>query len=198
MKLSEKKRLALIEAAQQEFIEFGFSSANMDRICERAGTSKRTLYRHFESKDLLFLESIKVVLQLQNARLKLEYSPNIEVATQLRDYLHVKLNSIYEDFGLPLARMVISEFIRIPELAEMYMHQLHSQDELLKAWFERAIADGKLKPFDPLLMSNMLMHLLKGQFLWPQLVANQNVPNFQQREKMIEEILTLFLDGYKT
>ncbi|MGR5470249.1 TetR/AcrR family transcriptional regulator, partial [Vibrio astriarenae] len=63
MKLSEKKRLALIEAAQQEFIEYGFTCANMDRVCGRAATSKRTLYRHFESKDVLFIESIRAVLE---------------------------------------------------------------------------------------------------------------------------------------
>ncbi|RND27351.1 TetR/AcrR family transcriptional regulator, partial [Vibrio cholerae] len=53
MKLSEQKRLALIEAAKEEFTQFGFHAANMDRVCERAGTSKRTLYRHFTSKELL-------------------------------------------------------------------------------------------------------------------------------------------------
>lgn len=35
MKLSEQKRLALIEAAKEEFTQFGFHAANMDRVCER-------------------------------------------------------------------------------------------------------------------------------------------------------------------
>ncbi|MEF1339144.1 helix-turn-helix domain-containing protein, partial [Vibrio rotiferianus] len=84
MKLSEKKRIALIEAAQQEFIEHGFSGANMDRVCERAGTSKRTLYRHFESKDVLFIESIQAVMEIQRARLQFQYSPEESIEAQLR------------------------------------------------------------------------------------------------------------------
>ena len=197
MKLSEKKRIALIEAAQQEFIEHGFSGANMDRVCERAGTSKRTLYRHFESKDVLFIESIQAVMEIQRARLQFQYSPEESIEAQLRTYLLAKLDSMYEDFGLPLAKMVISEFMRTPKLVENYLHQLQSQDEQLEKWFSEAIDDQKIKNLNPAMMSNMLMCLLKGNFLWPQLIANHKVPNLEQRKKSIEDILTLFLDGYR-
>ncbi|WP_411063017.1 TetR/AcrR family transcriptional regulator [Vibrio rotiferianus] len=197
MKLSEKKRIALIEAAQQEFIAHGFSGANMDRVCERAGTSKRTLYRHFESKDVLFIESIQAVMEIQRARLQFQYSPEESIEAQLRTYLLAKLDSMYEDFGLPLAKMVISEFMRTPELVENYLHQLQSQDEQLEKWFSEAIDDQKIKNLNPAMMSNMLMCLLKGNFLWPQLIANHKVPNLEQRKKSIEDILTLFLDGYR-
>ncbi|AWG81740.1 TetR/AcrR family transcriptional regulator [Vibrio parahaemolyticus] len=197
MKLSEKKRIALIEAAQQEFIEHGFSGANMDRVCERAGTSKRTLYRHFESKDVLFIESIQAVMEIQRARLQFQYSPEKCIEAQLRTYLLAKIDSMYEDFGLPLAKMVISEFMRTPEFVENYLHQLQSQDEQLEKWFSEAIKDQKVKNLNPAMMSNMLMCLLKGNFLWPQLIANHKVPNLEQRKKSIEDILTLFLDGYR-
>ncbi|EGQ8524464.1 TPA: TetR/AcrR family transcriptional regulator [Vibrio parahaemolyticus] len=197
MKLSEKKRIALIEAAQQEFIEHGFSGANMDRVCERAGTSKRTLYRHFESKDVLFIESIQAVMEIQRARLQFQYSPEKCIEAQLRTYLLAKIDSMYEDFGLPLAKMVISEFMRTPEFVENYLHQLQSQDEQLEKWFSEAIKDQKVKNLNPAMMSDMLMCLLKGNFLWPQLIANHKVPNLEQRKKSIEDILTLFLDGYR-
>ena len=197
MKLSEKKHIALIKAAQKEFIEHGFSGANMDRVCESAGTSKRTLYRHFESKDVLFIESIQTVMETQRARLQLKYSKSEDIEIQLKTYLLAKLDSMYEDFGLPLAKMVISEFMRTPELAENYMKQLQHQDELLDKWFAEAIADNKIKALEPEVMSNMLMCLLKGNCLWPQLVANRSIPNLEQRNKIVEDILTLFLDGYR-
>ncbi|MDN4696419.1 TetR/AcrR family transcriptional regulator [Vibrio parahaemolyticus] len=189
--------MALIEAAQQEFIEHGFSGANMDRVCERAGTSKRTLYRHFESKDVLFIESIQAVMEIQRARLQFQYSPEKCIEAQLRTYLLAKIDSMYEDFGLPLAKMVISEFMRTPEFVENYLHQLQSQDEQLEKWFSEAIKDQKVKNLNPAMMSNMLICLLKGNFLWPQLIANHKVPNLEQRKKSIEDILTLFLDGYR-
>lgn len=68
MKVTEQKRLALIEAAKDEFIEFGFNAANMDRVCEKASTSKRTLYRHFESKELLFTAAINAMVEKQKEK----------------------------------------------------------------------------------------------------------------------------------
>ena len=51
MKQTERKHLAIIEAAKAEFITHGFLASNMDRISTEAAVSKRTLYRHFESNE---------------------------------------------------------------------------------------------------------------------------------------------------
>ncbi|GAK87792.1 transcriptional regulator TetR family [Vibrio ponticus] len=67
MTRSEQKRLAIIEAAKQEFIENGFLAANMNNICTAAEVSKRTLYRHFESKELLF-EAVLAEIQQNSIR----------------------------------------------------------------------------------------------------------------------------------
>lgn len=58
---SQQKHLDIINAAKEEFIEFGFLAANMDRITSSAEVSKRTLYRHFESKEVLF-ESVLTII----------------------------------------------------------------------------------------------------------------------------------------
>ncbi|MEF1206011.1 TetR/AcrR family transcriptional regulator, partial [Photobacterium damselae] len=62
MTRSEQKHLAIIDAAKEEFIQHGFLAANMDRISAAAEVSKRTLYRHFESKEVLF-ESVLTIIQ---------------------------------------------------------------------------------------------------------------------------------------
>ena len=51
---SELKHQAIIDAASYEFREAGFAATSMDRIAERAGVSKRTVYNHFASKQALF------------------------------------------------------------------------------------------------------------------------------------------------
>ena len=49
-KASEEKREQIYQAAVDEFLERGFREASMDQISARAGASKRTVYKHFESK----------------------------------------------------------------------------------------------------------------------------------------------------
>ncbi|MGH3417054.1 MAG: TetR family transcriptional regulator [Actinocrinis sp.] len=44
----------LLNAATEEFSEFGLAGARIDRIAERAGANKRLLYVYFGDKDQLF------------------------------------------------------------------------------------------------------------------------------------------------
>jgi AcrR family transcriptional regulator len=46
-------RRQIIEAADQLFYFEGLAAVSMDRIAERAGVTKKTLYYHFRSKDAL-------------------------------------------------------------------------------------------------------------------------------------------------
>src|SRR6202000_2950830 len=54
----EKRREELIDVAEKIFLERGFPETTMQMIAEAAGASKETLYRHFESKELLFPEIV--------------------------------------------------------------------------------------------------------------------------------------------
>ncbi len=44
----------LLEAAQEEFSEFGLAGARVDRIAERSGVNKQRIYAHFGNKEALF------------------------------------------------------------------------------------------------------------------------------------------------
>ncbi|WBB65200.1 TetR family transcriptional regulator [Micromonospora sp. WMMD812] len=44
----------LLAAATEEFAEYGFAGARIDRIAERAGANKRLLYVYFGDKDQVF------------------------------------------------------------------------------------------------------------------------------------------------
>jgi AcrR family transcriptional regulator len=51
---SEEKRLAILEAAKEIFLERGYSAASMAEVSARVGGSKQTLYSYFASKEDLF------------------------------------------------------------------------------------------------------------------------------------------------
>jgi len=54
----DRRRLELIDVAEKMFLERGYAETTMQVIAEAAGASKETLYRHFESKELLFAEIV--------------------------------------------------------------------------------------------------------------------------------------------
>jgi len=56
---SEKKLRKLLEKSEELFWEFGYSAVSMDQIAAEAGISKMTIYKHFHSKEDLFIEVLK-------------------------------------------------------------------------------------------------------------------------------------------
>jgi AcrR family transcriptional regulator len=63
-------RRHILFAAKDVFLEAGYERASMDAVAARAGTSKRSLYAHFESKDKLFLAVLDFVRELYLRRLQ--------------------------------------------------------------------------------------------------------------------------------
>lgn len=53
---SEEKRIALLESAAHILAEHGIAAAPTSQIAKRAGVAEGTLFRYFETKDVLFNE----------------------------------------------------------------------------------------------------------------------------------------------
>lgn len=61
MNRSINKRTAMLDAGIAELAEQGLAGASMESIAGRAEVSKRTLYKHFPSKDAVF-EAVLLLL----------------------------------------------------------------------------------------------------------------------------------------
>ena len=59
----------MLWTAKDVFLTMGFERATMDAIASRAGTTKRTLYAHFEGKEALFLAVVDLVQELLSGKL---------------------------------------------------------------------------------------------------------------------------------
>lgn len=55
----EQKRAAIIQAALETFRSDGYVGTSMDSIANKAGVTKQTVYRYFNSKEVLFQASLE-------------------------------------------------------------------------------------------------------------------------------------------
>jgi len=62
-RLDEAKRASLMEAAIEEFAERGIESASYNKIIERSGLSKGTVYYYFDNKDSLLLSVLDEICE---------------------------------------------------------------------------------------------------------------------------------------
>lgn len=75
----------ILAEAKNVFLELGFERTSMDLVAQRAQTSKRSLYAHFETKDVLFVAVIERIQELFDGRIKTpeHYSADPEEAAVL-------------------------------------------------------------------------------------------------------------------
>ena len=84
-------RQRLIDTARELFYRHGFQATGVDVIAKNAGTTRQTLYNHFETKDQLVVEVIKN----RDARWRQELSEEVrrrggsDPIAQLRSVFHV-------------------------------------------------------------------------------------------------------------
>ena len=67
-------RVALLEAALEEFSAFGFRRTSMESVARRAGVSRATLYLYWKSKDNLFRDLVEQTHEDQVAAMELVYA----------------------------------------------------------------------------------------------------------------------------
>ncbi|PSU36263.1 TetR/AcrR family transcriptional regulator [Photobacterium lutimaris] len=195
MTRSEQKRLAIIKAAKQEFIENGFLAANMNNICRSAEVSKRTLYRHFESKELLFEAVLTDIKEKSAEQEQYLFDANQPLDEQLRTITHLEVKIIYETYGIELSRTILMEFFRQPELAKSITQRLY-HTQAVSHWFEQAMKAEKLFATDVQTITSVYVSLLQGQLFWPQVLDILPLPAGDELELKINTIVTTVLRAF--
>jgi AcrR family transcriptional regulator len=112
--LADSKQKSIIDASVYEFANNGFKNASVNKIVEKAGISKGSLFNYFKSKNLLFDHIYQIALH--------------EVKTYLAK---VRDESEYDDFFTRFSKIINSGITFInkhPRLARIYFRLLNSDD----------------------------------------------------------------------
>ncbi|MFZ4967545.1 TetR/AcrR family transcriptional regulator [Pseudomonas sp. Mn2068] len=197
LRLTDRKREAIIQAAIEAFRADGFEVTSMDRIAAIAGVSKRTVYNHFPSKEELFAEILHHLWASSASQLDMSYHPERSLRDQLRDLLTLKMRLLNDGNFLDLARVAIAATIHAPERAQDMVSRLAEREEGFKQWIRDAQADGTFKAVDPEFAAQQLHGLLKAFAFWPQITLGQPPLDPPMQTRVIESALDLFLAGYE-
>jgi len=194
-RLTDRKRLAIVDAAIAEFRANGFEATSMDKIAATAAVSKRTVYNHFPSKDELFAEIMLRLWQDSAAQMAIPYRAGEALQPQLMDLMRQKMRMLADASFLDLARVAVAETIHSPERARDMVARLSDKDVGLAPWIRAAQADGKLKPADAQFAAHLLEAPLKSFAFWPQVTMGQPMLDRAAQEQVLEAAVGMFL-GY--
>src|ERR1700749_4863160 len=127
----ELRRHILIEA-KNVFLSLGYERASMDAVAARAGTSKRSLYAHFESKDKLFLAVLELIRELYLGRLRTPGAYADEPLEAVTRFCGRFLQLMTWEPQVLTARLTIAEAERLPASSRAYFDAVFTstQDRL--------------------------------------------------------------------
>lgn len=197
LRLTDRKREAIVQAAIAEFRDNGFEVTSMDRIAARAEVSKRTVYNHFPSKEELFSEMLHRLWSSAATQTDAVYKPGVPLRDQLRELLDAKMKTLGDSNFIDLARVAIGATIHSPDRAQVWVSRLNQREETFTVWVRGAQQDGRLKAVEPVFAASQIHALLKAFAFWPQVTLNEPLLVPDKQREVVESALDLFLCWYE-
>lgn len=198
---SSGKRRAILDAATGIFLRGGFLGTNMDEIAARSGVSKQTVYKHFASKEALFVEIVSSMTDEAGDIVRDEVATlddSGDVAEYLLDYACRQLTIVMTPRIMQLRRLVIGEVGRFPELARvLYERGPQRAVAALAALFEELARRGVLAVEDPAMAASHFNWLIMSAPLnQAMLLGDAAIPKPAELRRHAREGVRVFLAAY--
>lgn len=193
---SELKKCAIIDAAMFEFQEKGFQQASMDNIAKNADVSKRTVYNHFVSKEVLFeaiaCEMIKLLCLFENYK----YEKEQPIKPQLIRLAEEEIKLLKTQEIISGSKVFIREALNNPILVTSIIDKLDQHIYPINTWFVDACADGIIKSNNPDIVSAQFVSVIKGFYFWPQIVYSSPFPDEEKQKMVINTVVEMIIKQY--
>lgn len=183
----------VLEAARQEFLEYGFENASMRRIGEKAGMSAAALYRHCKDKEDLFEQTVSPAVQKIDDWMKAHISRCTESENQ----------DLFEDSWIDLMRDVIypdmDEYRLLLTKAqgtryENFLHDFTEQHQRMMKEFLPLIRE---RGNDVREISERELHILMSAYSAAMFEPVVHGYSKQEAFRCLETLEAFFLPGWK-
>ncbi|MEV4476451.1 TetR/AcrR family transcriptional regulator [Nonomuraea salmonea] len=113
----QELREHILETAKFAFLEDGFERTSMDAVAARAGTSKRSLYAHFPTKDVLFHAVVEHIRGSFGGRIRTPATYSDDPREAAVRYCGRFVQLLHWSAAARMIRLGIAEADRLPDLA---------------------------------------------------------------------------------
>lgn len=187
------KRKIILEGAIKVFIEKGYDTSSMDTIAETAGVSKRTIYNHFASKEILFQAIVGDFLKQRDEIMPISYSKEMPISEQLKHFAEAQMYLINDPVRRGLSKLLASVFLMDVPLRKATKSQ-HSSYKSFIDWLLAAKDHKQLDFVSPELPARIFYGMVEGCITWPALYTDGESLN--NTEDQLDEIIQVFLSHY--
>ena len=178
--MSVQTKEKILKAAEKEFSRRGFHGTQISHIIQTAGVARGTFYLYFKSKEEVFQELLKRVVQDIKEKIK-PVDPSREVIPQIKQ--NIANVGEYVLRNKDLARIVLFRSCE-PEYARITEEFFEEIVQLVKQTLEKGIEMGILKPINTELIARVIVggskEVLKG------LITKEKVDVYEVADELIK------------
>lgn len=186
---ADAARRSILDAALSVFLAKGFAAASMEGIAREAGVAKLTLYRHFETKEALFVE----VARRAQLSVRERLGTMVDRGRPLDEVLREIISRLYDGYTHPeylaVLRMVIAEAGRFPNLGRAMLEDSREVSEPLVQYLQQLKDSGQIDVDSPSDAVTQICGLAMGAGRYVLTTPSRRPAS---RRHAIESLVTLF------
>lgn len=201
MKKRNTKRQAILDTAYRLFRLQGFEGTSISEITAQVGGSKATIYSHFPSKEVLFVECMTAVMDDYIAGIVTQSAAELDASgsdpeSALRHYGTSYLSFICSPDFVATRRLMIAEAHR-SGIGKLFLAKIDALRAQVVAFLSRLMASGALRPDDARLAAEHLRALLEAEIVEPLLFhARDESPSNGEIALAADRAIDAFLRAY--
>ncbi|MCW2254942.1 TetR/AcrR family transcriptional repressor NalC [Providencia alcalifaciens] len=186
----QRRNKALITAASEIFIQYGFEGTTLDKVIERAGGSRSTLYKSFGDKEGLFAAVIESMIEDVFTDEDNNIPPHNTIESILSFYGARFLINVLKPQSIGLYRLILGEHNRFPEITHTFFEQgpVRSYRRLTQKL--SAIPEVRVEEKKLLSICCRFLEMLKADVF----ITTFCVPDFKPSDEFITQQIELSVD----
>lgn len=194
---SEQRLQHIVDTALRLFLDHGYGATSLEGIAAAAGVAKTTIYRHFGSKKVLFEKSVELATRGFSVQLAEMHGRGDSAEDGLRHIARCLLEVIYRPGSVSLMRLLFAESPRFPELGRVYGTHAKSifMTEMV-GFLDRCVTAERMKVPDIPHAADQFHHMVMSSRYFDVLLDVAPVPNGDERERIADDAVGLFLACY--
>ncbi|MBL8643038.1 MAG: TetR/AcrR family transcriptional regulator [Rhodospirillaceae bacterium] len=193
----EPRIRAIVDAAEQVFLEQGYEAGSLDEIAARANASKATIYAHFGNKVGLFKVIVGEKLAQAAEPLRKADEAHASVPAALTAFGHSFLSLLLSPGPLKIYRLMVAQGEQFPELAQMWFENGPKVAIATLASFLRAHADaGDLELDDPEQAAEFFLMMMRGRLHICAVSGLSKPPYDKDIKRCVAAAVDMFMRAY--
>ena len=191
------KRKELIKYATEMFLEMGYEKGSMNNLVKRSGSSKSTIYKHFRSRQALFIAVIDEKLRDHLAPIENLDLTVLSIEEGLKLIGRTGIKVITSKDHINLCRIIYAEAERIPYVGKIYYeHGPKRGMEGVAKYLSTMVERGRIRCADPSLAAEYFWGMILHKPMLDRYCGIKGPLTTREQKYYVDKVVDYFISSF--